>query len=267
MGSEAGDRRQDGGVAQDLEPGWRRILLERCLRPLPPRQRGRAEYHLRRLLRKPHALVFNGQRFRSEVVDEIVTRWPTSAVFESGTFRGATTEHLGRRTGVPVHSSEINPEFHAFAAARLAGMPRIHLHLGSSTDVLPRLAQDRAFPRDHVFFYLDAHWGSYLPLQDELALILGHWRACPIMIDDFEVPDDPGYGFDDYGAGKRLSLSYLQPFAGRGLHVFFPAAPSSAETGRRRGCVVLADSEALCGRLREARTLRYYGPLGVVARA
>ena len=29
------------------------------------------------------------------------------------------------------------------------------------------------------------------------------------MIDDFQVPDDSGYGYDDYGSGATLSRDYL----------------------------------------------------------
>ncbi|MGH7488291.1 MAG: hypothetical protein ACREMY_22235, partial [bacterium] len=59
-----------------------------------------------------------------------------------------------------------------------------------------------------------------------------------LMIDDFQVPGDPGYSFDDYGPGKALTSEYLPELNGWGL--FYPCAPSSSETGARRGCAVLA---------------------------
>jgi len=60
------------------------------------------------------------------------------------------------------------------------------------------------------------------------------------MIDDFEVPGDPGYGFDDYGPGKALTASYLAPaFREFEPAVAYPSLPSSRESGRKRGCVVL----------------------------
>ena len=65
------------------------------------------------------------------------------------------------------------------------------------------------------------------------------------MIDDFQVADDPGYGFDDYGEGKALIRAYLEPFMVRDkLSLFYPAAPSSEETGFKRGSVVLARQAA-----------------------
>ena len=31
------------------------------------------------------------------------------------------------------------------------------------------------------------------------------------MIDDFQVPDDPGYAYDDYGPGKALTPDLVDP--------------------------------------------------------
>ena len=75
------------------------------------------------------------------------------------------------------------------------------------------------------------------------------------MVDDFEVPDDPGYAYDDYGSGKRLCLDYLQPLSSLGLAPFFTTLPSERETGRKRGCVVLAD-QILAERLKEVHSLK-----------
>ena len=58
------------------------------------------------------------------------------------------------------------------------------------------------------------------------------------FVDDFAVPGDPGYGFDDYGPGKRLDLEYLRQGKLRDLIVFFPSVPSHEETGAKRGCVI-----------------------------
>jgi prefoldin subunit 5 len=64
------------------------------------------------------------------------------------------------------------------------------------------------------------------------------------MIDDFEVPSDPGYGFDDYGPGKCLSLSLLSWAKELGCRFFFPTVPAADETGERRGACLVARQEA-----------------------
>lgn len=90
-----------------------------------------------------------------------------------------------------------------------------------------------------MFFYLDAHWGEDLPLRDELEIIFSKWKRPIVMVDDFQVPNSD-YGFDDYGPGKALNLSYIEPVVSdHKISVFFPAVNSSEETGARRGSVVL----------------------------
>lgn len=61
-----------------------------------------------------------------------------------------------------------------------------------------------------TFFYLDAHWYGDIPPRDERA---GEqkWSRFVAMIDDFEVPGDAGYGFDDHGPGRALTLEYIRP--------------------------------------------------------
>jgi hypothetical protein len=62
-----------------------------------------------------------------------------------------------------------------------------------------------------------------------------------VVIDDFEVPGDPGYAFDDYGAGKALTSEYISGMIERfKLRAYYPTKPSTCETGAKRGCVVLA---------------------------
>lgn len=81
------------------------------------------------------------------------------------------------------------------------------------------------------------------------------WRGYVLLMDDFQVPGDVGYEYDDYGPGKALTVDYLAPVVRRhGLSVFFPKADSTEETGKKRGyCVVaspkLADEVRKCDRL------------------
>jgi hypothetical protein len=50
------------------------------------------------------------------------------------------------------------------------------------------------------------------------------------MIDDFEVPFDPGYGYDDYGSGKTLVASYIRPvISAHQLQAFYPSTPSAVD--------------------------------------
>lgn len=181
----------------------------------------------------------NGQPGRRSLTRALAQAVQLEAVIETGTFRGTTTQFLWDVTGAPVWTVEANPRYAAFARRRFAGIPEVAVHTGDSPAFLRRLADDPGVPKDRVLFYLDAHWGQGLPLRSELITVLGAWREPIVMIDDFEVPGDGGYGFDDYGPAERLGLSYLPEAEMAGFVPLFPALRSADERGLKRGCVVI----------------------------
>jgi hypothetical protein len=77
------------------------------------------------------------------------------------------------------------------------------------------------------------------------------------MIDDFQVPDDNGYGYDDYGVGKALIRGYIAPLVSQfELAEFYPRTPSAVESGGRRGCVVVTRHPSLIEALEGISLLR-----------
>jgi hypothetical protein len=199
---------------------------------------------------------FNGQEFRQRLFLELCARVPFVAIVETGTYRGTTTKYFHRATRLPIHSFESDPRNYGFARAQLMFSPDVHLHRCDSRTGLVDLARSNTLPPGPVFFYLDAHGAGELPLAQEIDVALTQWREAVVMIDDFAVPDDPGYGFDDYGHGKTLTLDYLDDNALMPSAVWFPRCASMAETGFRRGCVVLARAADVIERLDKAATLR-----------
>lgn len=197
----------------------------------------------------------NGSRARMAAFEELNGRCPFDAIIETGTFRGETTIFFAA-AGCPVYSSEVNPRFLVYARMRLRSRPNVHFHLGDSRQFLCRLIEDSSVPKDRVFFYLDAHWEEDLPLREEVELIFRHWTRPVVMVDDFQVPDDSGYQFDDYGEGKKLSLEYLDPVSHLGFTPFYLTLPSSEEGGPKRGWVVLAGDEYSIDQLRAVPQLR-----------
>jgi hypothetical protein len=243
----------DGGrLARALESMARHVG-----RRLPPRLQAFAEYYGRRGARASWGGPFNGQARRQEIVRQLFETLDFTAVVETGTYRGTTTEFLVRETGLPVYTVEAAERFYHYSRLRLRRYKQAHLHLGDSRNFLGELGQGEHFPAGRAFFYLDAHWYADLPLADEVDIIRARWRQFVIMVDDFEVSGDAGYSFDDYGEGKRLSLELFPDIERQGLGTFFPAARSSEETGMRRGCVVLADRQS-SARVERLSTLRRF---------
>lgn len=184
---------------------------------------------------------FNGQKARVALFLALMRRCSPSAIIETGTYLGTTTELLSE-FGCPVYTIEDHPRSYGFARARLRKRRNVTLLRGDTRKALRQLFDG---PLDSLvggtlFFYLDAHWKADLPLAEELKLVFDRCLAAMVMVDDFQVPGDPGYGFDDYGQGKALTPDYIAPVvAAHGLTAFYPATPASEESGARRGCVVL----------------------------
>lgn len=204
----------------------------------------------------------NGSAARMTVFKALHRDCSFDAIVETGTYRGESTIYFGA-TGCPVYSSEVNPRYLGFARMRLRSRSNVQILLGDSRQFLRRLIEDASVPKDKVFFYLDAHWRDDLPLREEVELIFRNWKRPVVMVDDFQVPGDAGYQFDDYGEGKKLSLGYLDPVAHLGFTPFFPTLPSSEETGYKRGWTVLARDQFWIDQLREiAQVQEWQQPCG-----
>jgi len=182
---------------------------------------------------------FNGQENRRLLFDDIVRKLGIEAIVETGAHRASTTAYMARATGLPVHSCEVNPRLFAYSRRRLEALPNAAVTMQDSAVFLRSTELDDRIRNRRVFFYLDAHWYERLPLKEELWAILGSDTDPIVMIDDFAVPGDPQYGYDDYGPGKVLRMEYLLQFANAGLSYFFPSLPADRETGKQRGCLVV----------------------------
>jgi tetratricopeptide (TPR) repeat protein len=198
---------------------------------------------------------FNGQPMRRRIFLDILARVAPACIFETGTYRGATTAFMADATPVPILSCEAHIDSFHFARRRLWRQANVSLFHLDSRSFLQTYVPLHHIGEQVSFFYLDAHWSEDLPLLDELAIVLEQAPRSVVMIDDFEVADDAGYSFDDYGPGKRLCLDYLAPLDRHAMRRFLPG-PSAEEGGHRRGCLVLTVDPQLASDLGAVRDLR-----------
>jgi hypothetical protein len=202
---------------------------------------------------------FNDQKIRQKMFMEIVNCFRPKAIVETGTFHGNTTEFMASIIEIPIYTAEYNKRYYAFARRRLRKFSNVEIHCGDSRDYLRKLISSGLLSNEKNFFYLDAHWYEDLPLSEEIEIIINFCPEAIIMVDDFQVPWDQGYGFDDYGADKALTPEYIAPLIMKyNLAQFYPSAPSAQETGCRRGCVVLAREIEIIDRLKKIPCLRAY---------
>ena len=200
---------------------------------------------------------FNSQMQRKAIFTDLLEHFPFDNIVETGTWTGNTTGYMAQKSRLPVFSGELNHRFHTIAGMRLVDFPGITLRNADSRKFLSDLAENPDLTGSFTFFYLDAHWYADLPLAEELDLIASRWSRFVVMVDDFQVPGDEGYGYDDYGAGKALTIEYIKPvIARRNLTAWFPAAPAESESGHKRGCVVIAPAGNLTEALASIRSVR-----------
>lgn len=201
----------------------------------------------------PWGFAMNGMTARLEATRQLIFACGVSEIVETGTYRGTTTEWFAQ-FGIPVLSIELHLRFFTFSRRRVAAFPNVTVRNGDSSDAVSEyVASGKG---DGTLFYLDAHWNDHLPLQQELEKIFPARPAAIVLIDDFSVPGDPGYGYDDYGPGKALTTEYLDRCALGRQHRFFPAVPAAQETGHRRGWVVLTGSDEVAAKLAAMPLLR-----------
>lgn len=199
---------------------------------------------------------FNGQRFRQQIFQDLISAFNFDAIIETGTYRGVTTKYFAN-TGLPIHTVEASQRYLAYARMNFRKCAKtITTYHSDSRSFLQNLGQTNAISGTQPFVYLDAHWYDDLPLREELEIVQQFWPDAVVMVDDFAVPDT-NYGYDDYGNGKALTLEYLAPLAPTKLEAFFPAVSESEETGCRRGSVILGAGD-VANHLRSVPSLRHH---------
>lgn len=214
---------------------------------------------------KQAASPFNSQTMRERMVRDLAQRLPAAAIIETGTYKGASTAAFAGMISGPVHTVEAFPRFYYYSRRALSALENVHVHLGDSADTLDSMARMDSIPHSHVLFYLDAHSSELpgvsevadeLPLARELAIVARGWKDSLIVIDDFEVADDPGYGFDKYGE-QALNLAYIDAAGvGSDFALFYPAAGSADESGAKRGSLIMATRGEAEDRVRGSSHLR-----------
>jgi hypothetical protein len=209
---------------------------------------------------------FNGQVIRQNIFLTLNARLGFAAVFETGSYRGETTEFLAQQVACPVHSCELLTFIYELCRLRLDELRRSGTQ--RAAEVTLDNLDSRAFLRQRLaglpaasvgggplFFYLDAHCTGELPIAEECEIILELSPRSVIMIDDFDVPDDPGFHPADARPGDFVGLGDLAGVLNRFDAGFFPST-SAQETGMRRGCLILTTAPDLSACLDTLPTLR-----------
>ncbi|MEV0035521.1 hypothetical protein [Streptomyces sp. NPDC050804] len=173
-------------------------------------------------------------------VDFLIGAYACDGVVETGCFLGDTTDYLSRMyADLPVRTCDIDPRSAGFTRQRLRRRDNVEVYQGDSGDLMPTLLAGLERP----LVYLDAHWNTRWPLQDELIAV----GTGIVAVDDFNI-GHPSFGYDHYDGvdcGPELIAQALpdidelfvgNPYAGYPLPCL--------QTGRRSGTGYVARSLA-----------------------
>jgi predicted O-methyltransferase YrrM len=214
-------------------------VAKSVIQMLPARMAAHLEYRSgRHVYYYPWGSAMNGQTARLEICRRAITGAGIDVILETGTYRGVTTEWFSG-FGIDVYSIEIDEKCHLFSKMRLEKNTNVHLVQGDSKSAIGEKLSNKLRDRN-VFAYLDAHWREHLPLREEVSDLSALTETFIIIIDDFKVPNDPSYEYDDYGANGSCTLEFLSSSISSDMRVYFPTTLAKHETGRKRGYCILA---------------------------
>ncbi|MFT5222997.1 MAG: hypothetical protein ACI867_001307 [Glaciecola sp.] len=159
---------------------------------------------------EPSGAAFHDDQHLIAVTDELLAT--ASHFIETGTYVGDTLHHVATRHGhLQCHSCEPSPKRFARAMEHLAGLENIQVRKVTSQKFIRALDRDPTVDKAAAspVFWFDAHgYGFTWPLRDEVrwatSFANGH-----VLIDDFEVPGRPEFGFDEY-KDQRCAWDFIR---------------------------------------------------------
>ena len=175
---------------------------------------------------------FNGQVIRHKQIQHISNVVKPDVAIETGTFLGTSTPYLATMVSGNTYTIEFVPKYAKKARARFESEfqhLKITLIEGNSVNQIHTLL--RTIPSTStILAYLDAHWEKELPTAHELNQLLQWGNNWVAVIDDFKVPGDNSYGFDQYG-----ELVVDESLIPQGVRLMVPRQSSESESGARKG--------------------------------
>ncbi len=164
---------------------------------------------------------FHGDPHLLSLVDRLTPS--VSSFIETGTEAGSTVAYIARMyPHLQCYTCEADPGTHDKAKENTSNIPNIHHACQGSREWLQaicptlltvngdaidvRTIGHEGPPPGPALFWLDAHsHGFGCPLGIEVNTILSRWSSGYILMDDFQVPDRPDFGYDWYDTFGKVN--------------------------------------------------------------
>ena len=190
-----------------------------------------------------HVRPMNGQKNRLRTAYLLAGILKPTHAIETGTYLGTTTQYLTSMVTDKTYSIEVNQKYIDISEKRLTNEVQsgaLEFILGDSKIEIINILNKLDPNKHRILVYLDAHWLDYVPLKEEIQSLLNWGGVFIAIVDDFMIPFDGGYGYDQY-LNDRIDISQL-PFSEK-ISIWVPSEPSTSESGARRGTAYLIHTE------------------------
>lgn len=142
--------------------------------------------------------IFEDEPFAGDIIAEyefikLKKKFDIKNVVETGSYVFSTTKWLCENFDL-VYTYENNEHFYGVGVDKVRTFTNVRTFLEDSISGLQKLKDKLPEP---TIFFLDAHWGEYCPLLDELDVISTLNTTPIIVIHDFKT-NNPDLGFDRY---------------------------------------------------------------------
>ena len=154
---------------------------------------------------------FNGDKYLGEEFLKLIKKFKIKNIIETGTYRRDTTRAFSGMAD-KVYTIESNRSFYFGSKKILKNYSNVRTFFGSSPEVLKKILPNI---KENTLFFLDAHWGHYWPILDELKEIskIDSLKNSVIVIHDFYVPE-VDFGYDSYYHSDSKFELFLKKFIG-----------------------------------------------------
>lgn len=190
-----------------------------------------------RFCRRHKVMGFNLEAIRAYIFWRLHNRYECSSFVETGTLYGNTAAYTHKVFKTPVFTTELNTTHYVVSKTNLAWARGVQQYKASSPDFLAQVCYSNKIGNNPMF-YLDAHWNEFMPLPDELSIIAEHCKKAVILIDDFMIPWDNRFLYDEYPdirIDTDIITNWLQPKRSD-ISVFMPNYdPASDPSGKGIG--------------------------------
>jgi len=183
---------------------------------------------------------FNKECIRSYIFWRLFKQFNCTSFVETGTLYGETTSFVNKVFKTPIFTCEINKTYHTVSKINLLWARNIKKYLADSPVFLDTILH-WSLLGDNPMFYLDAHWEDHVPLEEELVLIAERCDQAIILIDDFMIPWNSDFLYDEYPT-MRIDLEVINTSLKtlrQDVKVFLPTYfPEQDPTGKGIGFAI-----------------------------